>query len=119
MKKRNWDRFLPANVRQAKQVRLRREFLEDQIRLTETFYRFAKMAHSRGFDAELIIRVDGQVCQAAVNMISGTNRELFEYLCNWAAGERLKAVVRLEDFEKGLIHLPTGSRGSHGEDFTG
>ena len=92
-----------------------RAYLVGQVVMADEFYRFCHAAHSRGFDAEFMVRVDNQICKTAVNMTSGTARELFEYLCSWAAGERLKAEERLSCFENGVpVDIPTGSRGDGG-----
>jgi hypothetical protein len=101
--------------------RLNRLFIAGEIERAEEFYRFCHTAYKKGFETDLILRVDGQTCKVGLAMTSGTCRELFEYLCNWSAGERLKAVDKLIRYDldhpdTAVFDIPTGSRGSSSGD---
>lgn len=72
----------------------------DQVALSADFYSFVHAAFTRGYDADLIIRVDGQICKTFVSMNSATTKALFEYFANWAAREKLIWAMRRDEHDK-------------------
>jgi hypothetical protein len=124
----NWIRTKKKN-----KLDIRRKELVDQVKMCEEFYRFAHMAHKKGFETDLLIRVDGQTCRIGVRMREGNSRALLEYLCNFAAVEKMYALERLEEFDEAKsdsyvrafpwasgsakeTQFPTGSRGDGSQD---
>jgi hypothetical protein len=91
------------------QWQLRREYLLQQLEMSEEFYKFMHAAYSRGYEAELTVKVDGQVCKVGVDLARVPNsKELFEYLCNWSVAQRFRTIEELTRHDNPGLFSPGG-----------
>jgi hypothetical protein len=87
-------------------VEQHREFLVDQLRQAKVFYACFDLAYKNGLQCEMIFKIDGQVIPSSIMTDRVRNKQLFEFMANFAAAERMVVQGQIDDLDR------LGSRGS-------
>jgi hypothetical protein len=86
-----------GRVRATDRQRLR-QMIADETEAAAVFGEFMSAAYNRGYAMKLTVEVDGVGCE--VGLLCSRNPSLMEFLANWACAEKIRAAIRLEEFDK-------------------
>jgi hypothetical protein len=66
------------------------DFLKDQLWQAKVFYASFDLAYKNGLQVEMIFKIDGQIVQSSIMVNRVRNKQLFEFMANFAAAERMQ-----------------------------